>query len=249
MTPEKKEKVDSNDAIGSALIDSKSQPSAEQQKNNNPQSKNATGENKPVIQPGKNVNSESLPEKINLSATELITGDKENVTKWIENPELGYRQLKGAVDLLDSAIELREDIFSEEKSKSKRIPSLDRRIETLDLFDNQIETGDRYLSDINKIKLQTELTNLREKRFLVWQKFVMACGSEKKALQYQHLRSKAKSKLYHSKSSYFIRQRILKILNTIIGNDKAALIEVKKLADHTSDDGIKMFNESMRELL
>jgi len=106
------------------------------------------------------------------------------------------------------------------------------------------------LSELNKIKLQTELTNLREKRYLVWQKFVRVCGSWKKALQYDSLRAKAKSSYYHSKSSYFVKQRILQILNTIIQSDqRPALVELKQQADHTSGDGLKQFNKGMRDLL
>ena len=41
----------------------------------------------------------------------------------------------------------------------------------------------------------------------------------------------------------------MEVLNSIIDNDKAALVEVKNLADATSDEGIKLFNEKVRELL
>ena len=248
MEKEKKKDVEFDNASIKADQDSKVQSSAEEQKKNIPQStKNAAEENKPVSQQGKG--SESLPEQTTQSTPDILGADVTQIFGWLEEANQSPRQLKGLLDTLETKIELIEKILTNQSEKTKRIPGIDRRIETLDLFDEQIETGDRYLSGLNKIKLQTELTNLREKRFEVWQKFVKVCGSEKKALQYQHLRAKAKSKRYHKKYSYFIKQRILKILNIIINKDKPALVEVKMVADDTSDDGVKLFNERMRDLL
>ena len=113
----------------------------------------------------------------------------------------------------------------------------------------ELEVGEKYLSELNKIKLSTELANLKEKRYQVWKKFVGVCGSEKKALLYENLRSKAKSELYHNKTSYFIKSRMLKILNSIIKDKKQSLVDIKKLAENISVDGIKEFNKSLRDLL
>ena len=109
-------KPNSNDkkpeeTVNNTAQDSKTQPSAEEQKNNTPQSNTAAEENKPVSQQGQNANSEVSVEKTELSATELITGDKDKVKVWLENPVLGSRQLKSAYDLTCSAIEVREDIL------------------------------------------------------------------------------------------------------------------------------------------
>jgi hypothetical protein len=228
---------------------SNQQPSAPEQKNNNPQrTKNAAEENKPVSRDERSQNSEKT-DKTKLPTLDIIADDTAQIFVWLDEVNQNPKQLKDFLDTLDTRVELIDSILSEQSEKSKRIPGIDRRIETLDLFDAQLEIGEKYLSELNKIKLTTERTNLKEKRFLVWQKFVKVCGSEKKALQYEGLRAKAKSKLYHSKSSYFIKQRILKILNTIIEKDKTALVEVKNLADSTSEEGIKSFNEVLKDLL
>ena len=244
-------KTNPNEAVNKAAQDSKTQPSAEEQKNNIPQrTKNAAEENKPVSKQGQSTGSDSSSENIELSATEILTADELKITMWLEESTPKPRQLKGALNILDTGIELREEILSKQSEQAKRIPGVDKRIETLDFFDSEMAVGDRHLSELNKIKLQTELTNLREKRHLVWQKFVRVCGSDKKALQYNALRAKAKSSYYHSKASYFVKQRILKILNTIIKSDqKPELVKVKQLADHSSGDGLKQFNAGMRDLL
>ena len=119
----------------------------------------------------------------------------------------------------------------------------------MDLYDTELEVGEKYLSELNKIKLNTEIANLKEKRYQVWRKFVSVCGSEKKALQYDNLRAKAKSERYHKKTSFFIKSRMLKILNTIIKDKKQSLVDIKKLAENTSEEGVKEFNKSMRDLL
>jgi len=250
MTKTNPNEMKSVEAVNKAAQVSKEQSSAEEQKENIPQSNNTAEENKPVSQQGQSTSSDSLSEKTELSATEILTADELKIIKWLEESTPKPRQLKGALNILDTGIELREEILSKQSDQAKRIPGIDRRIETLDFFDSEVGVGDRYLSELNKIKLQTELTNLREKRYLVWQKFVKVCGSEKKALQYIGLRAKAKSSYYHSKSSYFVKQRILKILNTIIKSDqKPDLVKVKQLADHSSGNGLKQFNAGMRDLL
>ena len=227
---------------------SNQQPSAPEQKNI-PQSNNTAEENKPVSKKEQGKTSGKATEQTNLAIPDILTDDTAQIFVWLENANQTPRQLKALLDTVDTKIELIEDILSKQSKQAQRVPGIDRRIETLDLYGEQIDTSDRYLSELNKIKLQTELTNLNEKRFQVWQKFVKACGSEKKALKYQNLRAKAKSSFYHSKSSYFVKQRILKILNAILKDDKSGLEEVKNLADNSSDTGIKLFNERMRDLL
>jgi hypothetical protein len=246
MTKQNPKQVNPDEALKKADKDSKTLSSAEEQINNIPQStKNAAEENKPVSQQGQGKSSESLPEQTTQSTPDILGADVSKIFGWLEQANHSPRQLKGLLDSLDTRIEL-----IDQSEKTKRIPGVDRRIETLDLFDDQVETSDRYLSGLGKIKLQTELTNLREKRYQVWQKFVKACGSEKKALRYQNLRAKAKSEYYHNKSSYFVKQRILKILNSITQSDqKPFLVDLKLLADHSSGDGLKKFNEGMRDLL
>ena len=236
------------ETVNNTAQDSKTQPSAKEQKND-PQSNTIAEESKPVSKQelGKNFGKQS--EQANLITPDILTDDTAQIFVWLENANQTPRQLKALLDTVDTKIELIEDILSKQSKQAQRVPGIDKRIETLELYGEQVETSDRYLSELNKIKLQTELTNLNEKRFQVWQKFVKACGSEKKALKYQNLRAKAKSSYYHSKSSYFVKQRILKILNTILKSDKSGLEEVKNLADNSSDDSIKLFNERMRDLL
>ncbi len=209
---------------------SNQQTSAPEQKNNNPQStKNAAEDNKPVSKQEQGKTSGKATEQTGMATPDILTDNTPQIFAWLEEVNQNPRQLKDFLDTLDTRIELIEEIQSKQSEKSKRVPGIDRRIETLDLFDVQLETGERYLSELNKIKLQTELTNLKEKRFQVWQKFVKVCGSEKKALKYEGLRAKAKSQFYHKTASYFIKQKILKIFNIIIEKDKTALVEVRNL--------------------
>ncbi len=236
------------ETVNSTAQVSNQQPSALEQKNI-PQSNNTAEENKPVSKKEQGKTSGKATEQTNLAIADILTDDTAQIFVMLENANKTPRQLKALLDTVDTKIELNEDILSKQSKQAQRVPGIDRRIETLDLYGEQIDTSDRYLSELNKIKLQTELTNLNEKRFLVWQKFVKVCGSEKKALKYEGLRAKAKSKLYHSKSSYFVKQRILKIFNAILKDDKSALEEVKNLANSSSDDSIKLFNEKMRDLL
>ncbi len=240
--------VNPDQNVVSTVQDSKTQPSAKEQKNT-PQSNIAAEESKPVSKEEQSKISGKVLEQTKTTTPDILADDTAKIFVWLENANQTPRQLKTLLDTLDTKIELIEDILSKQSKQAQRVPGIDRRIETLDLSREQVETGDRYLSELNKIKLQTELTNLNEKRFQVWQKFVKTCGSEKKALKYQNLRAKAKSSYYHSRSSYFVKQRILKILNTILKEDKSGLEQVKNLADDSSDNGIKMFNESMRDLL
>jgi hypothetical protein len=238
------------ETVNNTAQDSKTQSSAEEQKNNIPQiTEKAAEENNSGSQKNSGKNPTKPSEKTNLAKPDILADDTAQIFAWLEGVNQNPRQLKDFLDTLDTRIELIDDVLSKQSEKSKRIPGIDRRIETLDLFDVQLETGERYLSELNKIKLQTELTNLKEKRFQVWQKFVKVCDSEKKALKYKNLRAKAKSQLYHKTAGYFIKQKILKILNTIIEKDKTALVEVKGLAEDTSEDGIKRFNEGLRDLL
>jgi len=236
------------ETVNNTAQDSKTQPSAKEQKND-PQSNTIAEENKPVSKQelGKNFGKPTL--QTDQATPDILTDDTAQIFVWLENANQTPRQLKALLDTVDTKIELIEDILSKQSKQAQRVPGIDKRIETLELYSEQVETSDRYLSELNKIKLQTELTNLNEKRFQVWQKFVKACGSEKKALKYQNLRAKAKSSYYHSKSSYFVKQRILKILNTILKDDKSGLEDVKNLAGDSSDDSIKLFNERMRDLL
>ena len=236
------------DTVTNTAKVSHQQLSAQEQKNN-PQSNNASEESKTVSEKEQSKTSGKAIEQTNLAIPDILTDDTAQIFVWLENSNQTPRQLKALLDTVDTKIELIEDILSKQSKQAQRVPGIDKRIETLELYGEQVETSDRYLSELNKIKLQTELTNLNEKRFQVWQKFVKACGSEKKALKYQNLRAKAKSSFYHSKSSYFVKQRILKILNTILKDDKSGLEEVKNLADNSSDDSIKLFNEKMRDLL
>ncbi len=236
------------EAVNNAVQVSKQHPSALEQKNN-PQSAIASEESKPVSKQEQSKISGEALEQTKTITPDILADDTTQIFVWLENVNQTPRQLKALLDTLDTKIELIEDILSKQSKLAQRVPGIDKRIETLDLSREQVETSDRYLSELNKIKLQTELTNLNEKRFQVWQKFVKTCGSEKKALKYQNLRAKAKSSYYHSKSSYFVKQRILKILNTILKEDKSSLEEVKNMANDSSDDSIKTFNERMRDLL
>jgi hypothetical protein len=236
------------ETVNNTAQDSKTQPSAKEQKNN-PQSNTTAEESKTVSKQEQGKNSGKPSVQNDLATPDILVDDTAQIFVWLENANQTPRQLKALLDTVDTKIELIEDILSKQSKQAQRVPGIDKRIETLELYGEQVETSDRYLSELNKIKLQTELTNLNEKRFQVWQKFVKACGSEKKALKYQNLRAKAKSSFYHSKSSYFVKQRILKILNTILKDDKSGLEEVKNLADNSSDASIKLFNEKMRDLL
>jgi hypothetical protein len=231
-----------------AAQDSKTQPSAKEQKNN-PKSNIAAEESKTISRQEQAKTSGKSTEQTSMATPDIVADDTAQIFVWLDEVNQNPKQLKDSLDTLDTRVELIDSILSEQSEKSKRIPGIDRRIETLDLFDVQLEIGEKYLSELNKIKLTTERTNLKEKRFLVWQKFVKVCGSEKKALKYEGLRAKAKSQLYHKNGGYFIKQRIGKIFNSIIESDKSALIEVKTLAEDTTDVGVKMFNEKMRDLL
>lgn len=228
---------------------SKTQSSVEQQKNKIPQSNSIAAEESNSGSQKSAVKNSEEAANTKQSVPDILTDDTPKIFGWLEEVNQNPRQLKEFLDTLDTRVELIDDILSKQSEKSKRVPGIDRRIETLDLFDVQLETGERYLSELNKIKLQTELTNLKEKRFQVWQKFVKVCGSEKKALRYEGLRAKAKSQLYHRTAGYFIKQKIIKIFNSIIEKDKTALVEVRNLAENTSVDGTKGFNERLRDLL
>ncbi len=241
------DKLNSKEEKPVEVANNATQSSAQVQKNN-PQSNNNAEENKPVSKQEQLKNSEKT-DKAKLPTPDILADDTSKIFVWMDEVNRTPRQLKDSLDTLDTRIELIDGIISEQSEKSKRISGIDKRIETLDLFDLQLETGEKHLSELKKIKLTTELTNLKEKRFLVWQKFVKVCGSEKKALKYEGLRAKAKSQLYHKTASYFIKHKILKILNTIIEKNKAALIELKTLTENTSVDGIKAFNEGLRDLL
>lgn len=226
------------------------QLSANEQKNNIPQNNRTQSEESKTVSNKETKDSTEISSpQTSQKDPDILKDDTAQIFAWLEKVNQTPRQLKGILDTLDTRIELIDEVLKQESKQVQNIPSVDKRIETLDLFDEQLETSDRYLSKLNKIKLNTELTNLREKRFQVWKKFVKACGSEAKALKYDNLRAKAKSSYYHSKSSYFVKQRILKILNSIIKKEKQSLDNLHLFADNPSDDGVKLFNEKLRDLL
>jgi hypothetical protein len=195
------------------------------------------------------VSAKSVPDLPDQPTPDILTTDVAEIFEWMEKKRDKPNRLKKFLDQLDTRIDLINDILSKENAKAKRVPSVDKRIETMELYDTQLEVGEKYLSELNKIKLSTELANLKEKRYQVWKKFVSVYGSEKKDLQSKNLKSKAKSEYYHNKTSYFVKSRILKILNTIIKEEKQSLVDIKKLAENTSEEGVKEFNKSMRDLL
>ena len=185
MDKTKKQAVESADTKNSVALDSKTQTSAEEQKNNIPQGKEiAAEENKSVHQ----VN--ETQEASEMSVAQIIEKMKED---WKEPETLSKQRedIGKKMVLVGAAI-------NKLRAANKSISSLDRRIKSVESSESTISTDERKLNELKIISLQTELVNLREKNEMLWGRFVAACGSEKAALQFEKLRSQAKSKHYHA---------------------------------------------------
>ena len=151
-------------------------------------------------------------------------------------------------------VNVRKDLVVETiknlRAANKPIPTVDKRISTLGTTAPIVTPDERKLNELKIIALENEEVNLLEKDDILWKQFVRVCGSEKRALKHDKLLSQAKSKRYHGDAGYYIKQTIKSVLNDIIKSDqKPALVELKQQADHSSGEGLKKFNEGMRDLL
>lgn len=197
----------------------------------------------------KNEQQEKFPESSNSESDNEMVQDSDNIFVWLENANLKPRQLSDKLEEIDGRLDTISSVLDQCKVQLKKLSGVDKRVETLDSQQTELKPTEKKLLELQIIKLETEKVNLREKRDQVNTKFIQVCGTEKKSLQYKQLRDKAKSGLYHKRSGYFIKQKILQLLNEIIGIDKSALTQAKTYADDKSSNAEKIFNEYMRELL
>ena len=239
MEKQKNKERDAEVTKNKETQDSKTQPSTEERQNNIPQKNKVQSEESEPIEPeAVNNSSQNASEMSMAQIMDKLKDDwkdPETLSKQRENIGIKIEQVGVAINKLRDA--------------NKRISSLDKRIKTIESPESSVSSDERKLNELKIISLQTELVNLREKNEVLWERFVASFDSEKAALQFERLRSQARSKRYHRTAGYFIKKMILEVLNRIIEQDKAAIVEVKKLADATSDEGVKLFNEKVRELL
>jgi hypothetical protein len=219
-----------------AAQDSQTQPSAQVQKNI-PQS-NTTEESKIVAQ------QQLKPDSLDVSEM-----DEAQLMQAMQNMWKKPEDLSKQRENIKVKIDLARDTTNKLRAANKRIPSLDKRIYSVPTTAPSIATDERMLNELKIISLEKEVVNLLEKDDIISKQFIRACGSEKAALQFEKLLSQAKSKRYHRNTSYFIKQMILEVLNKIIKEDKTGIVEAKKLANDTTDQGIKLFNSKMRDLI
>ena len=225
------------DTVNNAAQDSKIQPAVKEQKNN-PQSNTTAEESKIVAQ------QQSKSDSLDASQMDEAQIIQAMQSDWKKPEDLSKQR-----ENIKVKINLVLEIISNLRSANKPIPSLDKRIYSIPTNAPSIATDERMLNELKILSLEKEVVNLREKDDIIWQQFVRSCGSEKSALQYEKLLSQAKSKRYHRSSNYFIKKMIMELLNKIIQEDKTGIVEVKKLADDMSDEGVKRFNEKMRDLI
>lgn len=175
--------------------------------------------------------------------------DSENIFEWLESSYREPKAIKTKIDEINTKIEAFQAVAKQCKNQIKKMPAIDKRINSLDLEQNTLDSEERSLLELRILEIGTEIVNLKEKREILRARFKRVCKSEKASLNSKFLRAKASSKLYHTKSSYFIKQKMLQILNEIIEKDKTALIEAKKNAESVEDSAEMEFNDIMRKLL
>jgi len=230
-------KTNPEETVNNTAQDSQPQPSAPEQKTN-PQSNSAAVESKIVAQ--KQLKPDSL------DASEM---DEAQLMQAMQNMWKKPEDLSKQKENIKVRVDLARDTANKLRAANKRIPSLDKRIYSVPTTAPSIATDERMLNELKIISLEKEVVNLLEKDDIISKQFIRACGSEKAALQFEKLLSQAKSKRYHRNASYFIKQMILEVLNKIIKEDKTGIVEAKKLANDTTDQGIKLFNSKMRDLI
>jgi small-conductance mechanosensitive channel len=108
MTTLNPKQVNPEEVSKKADKDSKTPSSAEEQKNNSPQStKNAAEENSTLVsQHVQDKSSRSLSEQTTPSTLDILGADVSKIFGWLEQANHSPRQLKGLLDSLDTRIEL-----------------------------------------------------------------------------------------------------------------------------------------------
>jgi hypothetical protein len=225
-------------AANSAAQDSKTQPSADEQKKNIPQSTNAAGENKPI----------NL-DQVENETQDASQMDEAQIIQAMQNLWKKPEELSKQRENIKVKMHLATETIIKLRAANKLIPALDKRIYSVPTTTPIISTDVRKLNELKIIGVEKERVNLREKDRILLEQFVRAVGSDKAALQYEKMLSQAKSKSYHRGAGYFIKKMILQVLNKIIKNAKNELVDVKKLAEDLTNDGVKLFNGKMRDLL
>ncbi|MDR3596532.1 hypothetical protein [Clostridium sp.] len=123
---------------------------------------------------------------------------------------------------------------------------LDRRLGA----PKKIEDSDeRNLRITQKGSLGVDVRLAREKVDLLQEEFNRLCGGEKTAFKYMTLQINADSNNYVRKNKSFLLNKAKKLLEASLLAHGAMLLELRRKAKDDSEEGISLFNSSLRELL
>lgn len=126
----------------------------------------------------------------------------------------------------------------------------DKRLGKLGKKSSGLTTEEKKVKKLEISTLNTRLFNLREKRESIKIRFNSHFSSKKAAQEYSLLRSKSESKTYVTKNRIFLCRKAETILNNAIQGDyRKSVVDLKRLAVDNSEEGIKEFNSSFRDLL
>ena len=79
----------------------------------------------------------SVPDLPDQPAPDVLSMDVAEIFQWMEEKSKTPNQLKKTLDQLDTRIDLINNILTEQNAKARRIPGVDKRIETMELYDTR----------------------------------------------------------------------------------------------------------------
>jgi hypothetical protein len=110
------------------------------------------------------------------------------------------------------------------------------------------DSDERKLLKTQKNFLDWDLILQRERVDRLQEEFTRLCGNERKALKYRKLQSKAESKKYVRENKTFLLSKAKKILDDSLHIYKNSYLDLKTKAQNDTEEGVGIFNASLREL-
>jgi hypothetical protein len=203
-------------------------------------------------------------QKEEVTAVNKTSGDNPTNTPASTPKELTVEELfKISVDLsneisdslngindIESLIVLTERHIESNIKELENQRKFDKRLGKLGKKSSGLTVEEKKIKKLEISTLNTRLFNLREKRDSIRSRFNSHFSSEKAAQEYELLRSKAESRTYVVKNRVFLCRKAEAILNNAIKGDyRVEVVELKRMAAGDSEESIKEFNTSFRDLL
>jgi len=177
------------------------------------------------------------------SPTNITVKELFNQAARISNPIkkifLELEDAKAFLAVLENAHAGAQDLVKPQKLLDKRLGG-SKKIGNSD---------ERKLRRTEKKSLDVDLILQREKVDRLQEEFTQLCGNERKAFKYRTLQVKAESKKYVRENKSFLLSKAKKLLEASLTEHRDMLHDLGRKAKTNSEDGVTLFNSSLRELL